>query len=193
MAAATSGPYLASSRILSGSFVHCDRRGVGMQPGSPAVTTVTGGYRGDPSIKMVQSDFMHSAMVASNGGHMLSHAHQWMTSLPHAAAAAAAAAAVAAEAASPWPPSSQPQEVKRNASRNELHSGSALHHRSPHIGAHQTHAGSWGGNSAAHISITEGQQQQQQSLGEGCLPELNTEFIYRCSSWWTCQSLRTAD
>uniref|UniRef100_A0A087YBG7 POU domain protein n=1 Tax=Poecilia formosa TaxID=48698 RepID=A0A087YBG7_POEFO len=141
MAAATSSPYLASSRILSGPIVHSDRRGAGMQPGTTAVTTVSGGYRGDPSVKMVQSaDFMHGAMVASNGGHMLSHAHQWVTSLPHAAAA---------ETGSPWPPSSQPQEVKRN--RDDLHSGSALHHRSPHLGAHQTHAGSWGGSSAASL------------------------------------------
>ncbi|KAM6934643.1 POU domain, class 3, transcription factor 3-A [Xenentodon cancila] len=164
MAAATSSPYLASSRILSGSVVHPDRRGGSMQPGGTAVTTVSGGYRGDPSVKMVQSDFMPSAMVASNGGHMLSHAPQWVTSLPHAAAAAAAAAVAAAEAGSPWPPSSQPQEVKRNTVREDLHSGSGLLHRSPHLGSHQTHPGSWGGTSAAHISITEGQQQQQQSL-----------------------------
>uniref|UniRef100_UPI003AB097E6 POU domain, class 3, transcription factor 3-A n=1 Tax=Centroberyx gerrardi TaxID=166262 RepID=UPI003AB097E6 len=163
MATATSSPYLASSRILSsGPVIHSDRRGGGMQPGSTAVTTVSGGYRGDPSIKMVQSDFMQGAMVASNGGHMLSHAHQWVTSLPHAAAAAAAAAVAAAEASSPWSSSSQPQEVKRNAGREDLHSGSALHHRSPHLGPHQTHPGSWGGSSAAHISIAEGQQQQQQ-------------------------------
>uniref|UniRef100_A0A3Q3IRH1 POU domain protein n=1 Tax=Monopterus albus TaxID=43700 RepID=A0A3Q3IRH1_MONAL len=82
MAAATSSPYLASSRILSGSVIHSDRRGGGMQPGG---TTVSSGYRGDPSIKMGQG-----AMVGSNGDHMLSHAHQWVTSLPHAAAAAAA-------------------------------------------------------------------------------------------------------
>ncbi|XP_040004878.1 POU domain, class 3, transcription factor 3-A [Xiphias gladius] len=162
MATATSSPYLASSRILSGTVLHSDRRGGGMQPGSTAVTTVSSGYRGDPSVKMVQSDFMQGAMVASNGGHMLSHAHQWVTSLPHAAAAAAAAAVAAVEAGSPWPPSSQTQEVKRNAGRQDLHSGSALHHRSPHLGPHQTHPGSWGGTSAAHISITEGQQQQQQ-------------------------------
>uniref|UniRef100_UPI0037E8FA6C POU domain, class 3, transcription factor 3-A n=1 Tax=Semicossyphus pulcher TaxID=241346 RepID=UPI0037E8FA6C len=164
MATATSSPYLASSRILSGPVLHSDRRGGGMQPGSPAVTTVSTGYRGDPSVKMVQSDFMQGAMVGSNGGHMLSHAHQWVTSLPHAAAAAAAAAVAAAEAGSPWPPSSQPQDVKRN--REDLHPGSALHHRSPHLGAHQAHAGSWGSSSAAHISISEGQQhqQQQQSL-----------------------------
>ncbi|XP_075344296.1 POU domain, class 3, transcription factor 3-B [Sparus aurata] len=162
MATATSSPYLASSRILSGPVLHSDRRGGGMQTGSTAVTTVSSGYRGDPSVKMVQSDFMQGAMVASNGGHMLSHAHQWVTSLPHAAAAAAAAAVAAVEAGSPWPPSSQPQDVKRNAGREDLHSGSALHHRSPHLGPHQTHPGSWGGTSAAHISITEGQQQQQQ-------------------------------
>uniref|UniRef100_A0A667Z1Y0 POU domain protein n=1 Tax=Myripristis murdjan TaxID=586833 RepID=A0A667Z1Y0_9TELE len=162
MATATSSPYLASSRILSsGPVIHSDRSGGGMQPGSTAVTTVSGGYRGDPSIKMVQSDFMQGAMVASNGGHMLSHAHQWVTSLPHAAAAAAAAAVAAAEASSPWSSSSQPQDVKRNAGREELHSGSALHHRSPHLGPHQTHPASWGSTSAAHISIAEGQQQQQ--------------------------------
>uniref|UniRef100_A0A8D3D037 POU domain protein n=1 Tax=Scophthalmus maximus TaxID=52904 RepID=A0A8D3D037_SCOMX len=140
MATATSSPYLASSRILSGPVLHSDRRGGGMQPGGTAVTTVSSGYRGDPSIKMVQSDFMQGAMVASNGGHMLSHAHQWVTSLPHAAAA----------------------EVKRSGGREDLHSGTALHHRSPHLGHHQTHPGSWGGSSAAHISISEGQQQQQQ-------------------------------
>ncbi len=50
-----------------------------MQPGSGAVTSVSGGYRGDPAVKMVQSDFMQGAMAASNGGHMLSHAHQWVT------------------------------------------------------------------------------------------------------------------
>ncbi|KAM4608371.1 POU domain, class 3, transcription factor 3-A [Polymixia lowei] len=162
MATATSSPYLASNRILSsGSVIHSDRRGGGMQPGSTAVTTVSGGYRGDPSIKMVQSDFMQGAMASSNGGHMLSHAHQWVTSLPHAAAAAAAAAVAAAEANSPWSSSSQPQDVKRNPGRDDLHSGSALHHRSPHLGPHQTHPGSWGGTSAAHISIAEGQQQQQ--------------------------------
>uniref|UniRef100_A0A672ZF27 POU domain protein n=1 Tax=Sphaeramia orbicularis TaxID=375764 RepID=A0A672ZF27_9TELE len=162
MATATSSPYLASSRILSsGSVLHSDRRG-GMQPGSTAVTTVSSGYRGDPPVKMVQSDFMQGAMVASNGGHMLSHAHQWVTSLPHAAAAAAAAAVAAAEAGSPWPPGSQAQEGKRNAGREDLHSGSALHHRSAHLVPHQTHPGSWGSASAAHISIAEGQQQQQQ-------------------------------
>ncbi|KAF7665716.1 hypothetical protein LDENG_00134810 [Lucifuga dentata] len=159
MAAATSSPYLASSRILSsGAVLHSDRRGGGMQPGSTTVT-VSAGYRGDPSIKMAQSDFMQGAMVASNGGHMLSHAHQWVTSLPHAAAAAAAAAVAAAEVGSPWPPSSQPQDVKRN--RDDLHSGPALHHRSPHLGSHQTHPGSWGGSSTAHISIAEAQQHQQ--------------------------------
>ncbi|CAG5865761.1 unnamed protein product [Menidia menidia] len=158
MAAATSSPYLASSRILSGPVVHSDRRGGGMQPGSTAATTVSSGYRGDPSVKMVQSDFMHGTMVSGNGGHMLSHAHQWVTS------AAAAAAAAAAEAGSPWPPGPQPQDGKRNAVREDLHSGSALHHRSPHLGPHQTHPGSWGGASSAHISITEGQQQQQQPL-----------------------------
>lgn len=135
-----------------------------MQPGSTAVTTVSSGYRGDPSVKMVQSDFMQGAMVASNGGHMLSHTHQWVTSLPHAAAAAAAAAVAAAEASSPWPPGSQQQDGKRNSGREDLHSGAALHHRSSHLGPHQTHPGSWGGTSAAHISITEVQQQQQQSL-----------------------------
>ncbi|KAL3056086.1 POU domain, class 3, transcription factor 3-A [Trematomus bernacchii] len=162
MATATSSPYLASSRILSSPVLHSDRRVGGMQPGSTAVTTVSSGYRGDPSVKMVQSDFMQGAMVASNGGHMLSHAHQWVTSLPHAAAAAAAAAVAAAEAGSPWPPSSQPQDVKRG--REDLHTGTALHHRPSHLGTHQAHQGSWGGSSAAHISITEGQQQQQQSL-----------------------------
>ncbi|KAL6101008.1 pou3f3 [Pungitius sinensis] len=159
MATATSSPYLASSRILSGPVLHSDRRVGGMQPGSTAVTTVSSGYRGEPAVKMVQGDFMQGAMVASNGGHMLSHAHQWVTSLPHAAAAAAAAVA-AGEVGSPWPPNSQPQDTKRG--REDLHTGTALHHRSPHLGPHQAHPGSWGGTSAAHISITEGQQQQQQ-------------------------------
>ncbi|XP_037644892.1 POU domain, class 3, transcription factor 3-A [Sebastes umbrosus] len=171
MATATSSPYLASSRILSGPVLHSsDRRsGGGMQPGSTAVTTVSSShhYRGDPSVKMVQSDFMQGAMVASNGGgHMLSHAHQWVTSLPHAAAAAAAAAAAvaaAAEAGSPPPWSSggsqQQQDVKRGV-REDLHTGTALHHRTQHLGAHQAHPGSWGGS----ISITEEQQQQQQQL-----------------------------
>ncbi|XP_071210732.1 POU domain, class 3, transcription factor 3-A [Salvelinus alpinus] len=171
MATATSSPYLASNRILStGSIVHSDR-GVGdMQPGSTAITSVSGGYRGDSSVKMVQSDFMQGAIATSNGGHMLSHAHQWVTSLPHAAAAAAAVAA--AEAGSPWSPgpvgmtgSPQLQDVKRNSGREDLHSGSALHHRSSHLGSHQAHPGAWGGTSSAHISsissISEGQQQQQ--------------------------------
>lgn len=131
-----------------------------MQPGSTAVTTVSSGYRGEPAVKMVQGDFMQGAMVASNGGHMLSHAHQWVTSLPHAAAAAAAAAVAAGEVGSPWPPNSQPHDTKRG--REDLHTGTALHHRSPHLGPHQAHPGSWGGTSAAHNSITEGQQQQQQ-------------------------------
>ncbi|KAM6985354.1 POU domain, class 3, transcription factor 3-A [Aplochiton taeniatus] len=163
MATATSGPYLTSNRILSaGSIVHSDRRGSGMQAGSAAVTSMSGGYRGDSSIKMVQSDFMQGAMATSNGGHMLSHAHQWVTSLPHAAAAAAAAAVAAAETNSPWSSSSvgmtgspQPQDVKRNTVREDLLSGSALHHRSPHLGSHQTHT-SWGGTSVAHVG--EGQQ-----------------------------------
>lgn len=164
MATVTSSPYLASNRILStGSIVHSDR-GVGdMQPGSTAVTSVSGGYRGDSSVKMAQSDFMQGAIATSNGGHMLSHAHQWMTALPHAAAAAA-------EAGSPWSSSPvgmtgspQPQDVKRNSGREDMHSGSALQHRSLHLGSHQAqHPGAWGGTSAAHIaSISEGQQQQQ--------------------------------
>ncbi|XP_067114857.1 POU domain, class 3, transcription factor 3-A [Osmerus mordax] len=169
MAAATSSPYLASNRILStGSIVHSDRGGGGMQQGSTAVTSVSGGYRGDTSVKMVQSDFMQGAMATSNAGHMLSHAHQWVTSLPHAAAAAAAAAVAAAEAGSPWSSSPvgmtgspQPQELKRSTGREDMHSGSALHHRSPHLGSHQTHPGAWGSTNAAHIAISEGQQQQQ--------------------------------
>ena len=137
MAAATSSPYLASSRLLTGSGVHSDRRGGGMQPVSAAAaTTTSAGYRGDPTVKMAQSDF--------NGGHMLSHAPQWMTSLPHAAAAAAAAAAAvaaaAADAGPAWPPSPQPQDVKRSAVREELI------HRSAHLGPHHAHAGSWGGS-----------------------------------------------
>uniref|UniRef100_A0A673XXQ6 POU domain protein n=1 Tax=Salmo trutta TaxID=8032 RepID=A0A673XXQ6_SALTR len=164
MATATSSPYLASNRILStGSIVHSDRGVGGMQRGSTAVTSVSGGYRGDPSVKMMQNDFMQGAMATSNGGHMLSHAHQWMTALPHAAAAAA-------EAGSPWSSSPvgmtgspQPQDVKRNSGREDMHSGSALQHRSLHLGSHQAqHPGAWGGTSAAHIaSISEGQQQQQ--------------------------------
>ncbi|KAK1798704.1 hypothetical protein P4O66_006994 [Electrophorus voltai] len=118
---------------------------------------------------MVQSDFMQGAMAATNGGHMLSHAHQWVTSLPHAAAAAAAAAVAAAEAGAPWSSSPvgmtsspQQQDVK-SSSRDDLHAGTALHHRPPHLGPHQSHAGTWGSTAAAHISLT-GSQQQQQSL-----------------------------
>ncbi|XP_035388858.1 POU domain, class 3, transcription factor 3-B isoform X2 [Electrophorus electricus] len=170
MATATSNPYLPSSSILSsGSIVHSDAGGGVMQPGSAAVTSVSGGYRGDPTVKMVQSDFMQGAMAATNGGHMLSHAHQWVTSLPHAAAAAAAAAVAAAEAGAPWSSSPvgmtsspQQQDVK-SSSRDDLHAGTALHHRPPHLGPHQSHAGTWGSTAAAHISLT-GSQQQQQSL-----------------------------
>ncbi|XP_028810491.1 POU domain, class 3, transcription factor 3-B [Denticeps clupeoides] len=150
MATAASNPYLATSSILSSDS------GGAMQPGGAAVTSVSGGYRGDPAVKMVQSDFMQGAMAASNGGHMLSHAHQWVTSLPHAAAAAAAAAVAAAEAGSPWASSPvQQQDVKSGASRDDLHTGAALHHRPPHLGPHQAHAGTWG-------SLSAGQQQQQQ-------------------------------
>ncbi|XP_044043288.1 POU domain, class 3, transcription factor 3-B isoform X1 [Siniperca chuatsi] len=170
MATAASNPYLPSNSILSsGSIVHSDSGG-GMQPGSAAVTSGSGGYRGDPSVKMVQSDFMQGAMAASNGGHMLSHAHQWVTSLPHAAAAAAAAAVAAAEAGSPWSSSPvgmtgspQQQDVK-NSGRDDLHTGTALHHRPPHLAPHQTHAGAWGSTTAAHINSISGGQQQQQSL-----------------------------
>ena len=139
-----------------------------MQPGSTAVTSVSGGYRGDPTVKMVQSDFMQGAMAASNGGHMLSHAHQWVTSLPHAAAAAAAAAVAAAEAGSPWSSSPvgmtgspQQQDVKNNSGRDDLHTGTALHHRPQHLGPHQTHAGAWGSSTASHITSLSGGQQQQ--------------------------------
>ncbi|KAJ0005511.1 hypothetical protein NQD34_015405 [Periophthalmus magnuspinnatus] len=138
MAAATSSPYLSSSRVL-----HTDRRG-GMQP----VTTGSSGYRPEPPVKMTQSDFMQGAVVG-NGSHMLSH--QWVTSLPHAAAAAAAAAVAAAEAGSGWPPCAPAQEAKRGSSREDLHAGSTLHHRT-HLGGHQTHAGSWGGGSGAHLA-----------------------------------------
>ncbi|KAJ8013279.1 hypothetical protein DPEC_G00051600 [Dallia pectoralis] len=170
MATATSSPYLASNRILSTGSVHSARGVGGMQPGSTAVSSVSGGYRGDSSVKLVQSDFMQGAMATSNGGHMLSHAHQWVTSLPHAAAAAAAVAA--AEAGSTWSQSPvgmtgspQPHDVKRNSGREDLHLGPAQHHRSPHLGSHQTHAGTWGGASAMHIaSMSEEQQQQQHSL-----------------------------
>ncbi|XP_024918508.1 POU domain, class 3, transcription factor 3-B isoform X3 [Cynoglossus semilaevis] len=172
MATAASNPYLSNNSILSsGSIVHSESGGVGMQPGSATVTSGSGGYRGDTSVKMVQSDFMQGAMAASNGGHMLSHAHQWVTSLPHAAAAAAAAAGAvaAAEAGSPWSSSPvgmtgspQQQDVK-NSSRDDLHTGTALHHRLPHLASHQTHASAWGSASAPHInSISGGQQQQQQ-------------------------------
>uniref|UniRef100_A0A1A8UF87 POU class 3 homeobox 3b n=1 Tax=Nothobranchius furzeri TaxID=105023 RepID=A0A1A8UF87_NOTFU len=171
MATAASNPYLPSNSILSsGSIVHSDSGGGGMQPGSAAVTSGSGGYRGDPSVKMVQSDFMQGAMAASNGGHMLSHAHQWVTSLPHAAAAAAAAAVAAAEAGSPWSSSPvgmtgspQQQDVKSSA-RDDLHTGTALHHRPPHLAPHHTHAGAWGSTTAHINSISGGQQQQQQSL-----------------------------
>ncbi|XP_031648542.1 POU domain, class 3, transcription factor 3-B [Oncorhynchus kisutch] len=172
MATAASNPYLSNNSILSsGSIVHSDSGGGGMQPGSAAVTSVSGGYRGDPTVKMVQSDFMQGAMAASNGGHMLSHAHQWVTSLPHAAAAAAAAAVAAAEAGSHWSSSPvgmtgspQQQDVKNNSGRDDLHTGTALHHRPPHLGPHQTHAGAWGSTTAAHLNSISGGQQQQQSL-----------------------------
>ncbi|XP_056445009.1 POU domain, class 3, transcription factor 3-B-like isoform X2 [Gadus chalcogrammus] len=157
MATAASNPYLPANSLLSpGSIVHSDS-------GSSAVTSGSGGggYRGDPSVKMVQSDFM----AASNGGHMLSHAHQWVTSLPHAAAAAAAAAVAAAEAASPWSSSpvgmtgSPQQQDGKNGSRDDLHTGTALHHRPPpHLGAHQSHAAAWGS------ALSGGGQQQQQPL-----------------------------
>ncbi len=171
MATAASNPYLPSSLLSSGSIVHSDSGG-GMQQGSAAITSVSGGYRGDPAVKMVQSDFMQGAMAASNGGHMLSHAHQWVTSLPHAAAAAAAAAVAAAEAGSHWSSSpvgmtgspQQQQDVKNNSGRDDLHSGTVLHHRSPHLGPHQTHAGAWGSSTAAHIPSLTGSQQQQQPL-----------------------------
>ncbi|XP_053353750.1 POU domain, class 3, transcription factor 3-B isoform X3 [Clarias gariepinus] len=180
MATAASNPYLPSSSILSsGSIVHSDSGGAGMQPGGGVATSVSsGGFRGESAVKMVQSDFMQGAMAAaSNGGHMLSHAHQWVTSLPHAAAAAAAAAVAAAEAASPWSTSpvgmaaspqqqqsqqQQQQDVKSSTAREDLHTSSTLHHR--HLGPHQAHATPWGGAAAAaHISaITASQQQQQQ-------------------------------
>ncbi|CAJ0967566.1 unnamed protein product [Ranitomeya imitator] len=74
MATAASNPYLPGSGILSpGSIVHSDSGGGGMQPGSAAVTSVSGGYRGDPTVKMVQSDFMQGAMAASNGSQSLVH------------------------------------------------------------------------------------------------------------------------
>ncbi|XP_033866962.1 POU domain, class 3, transcription factor 3-B isoform X1 [Acipenser ruthenus] len=172
MATAASNPYLPNNSIhTSGSIVHSDSGGGGMQPGSAAVTSVSVGYRGDPTAKMVQSDFMQGAMAASNGGHMLSHAHQWVTALPHAAAAAAAAAVAAAEAGSPWssspvgmtgsPQHQQQQDIKNNSGRDDLHTGTALHHRPPHLGPHQGHPGAWGATTAAHIpSIAGGQQQQ---------------------------------
>ncbi|KPP62939.1 POU domain, class 3, transcription factor 3-B-like [Scleropages formosus] len=168
MATAASNPYLPTNSILSsGSIVHSDSGSGGMQSGSAAVTSVSGGYRGDPAVKMVQSDFMQGAMAASNGGHMLSHAHQWVTSLPHAAAAAAAAAVAAAEAGSPWSSSPvgmtgspQQQDVKNNSARDDLHSGTTLHHRPPHLGPHQSHPGAWGGTTAAHIPSIGGGQQQ---------------------------------
>uniref|UniRef100_A0A3Q4HWD6 POU domain protein n=1 Tax=Neolamprologus brichardi TaxID=32507 RepID=A0A3Q4HWD6_NEOBR len=116
MATAASNPYLPTNSILSSGSI----------PGSAAVTSGSGGYRGDPTVKMVQSDFMQGAMAASNGGHMLSHAHQWVT--------------------------------------DDLHTGTALHHRPPHLAPHQTHAGSWGSTTAAHINSISGGQQQQQSL-----------------------------
>uniref|UniRef100_A0A8C5DJ26 POU domain protein n=1 Tax=Gouania willdenowi TaxID=441366 RepID=A0A8C5DJ26_GOUWI len=138
MAAAASN-YLPNS-LLSGSIMHSDSGGGGMQLGSTAVTTGSGGYRGDPSLKMVQSDFMQ-------GGHMLSHTPQWVTALPHAAAAAAAAA----EAGSPWASSpvgmtGSPQQEVKNSGRD-----TALHHRPP---LHQSHGGTWG-------SIPGAPQQQQ--------------------------------
>ncbi|KAG7248766.1 hypothetical protein CRUP_012564 [Coryphaenoides rupestris] len=130
MAAATSSPYLPSSRILSSG-------------NTTAVHAGSGGYRRDPSAKMVHGDqFTQGAMGTGSGGSVLSHAHPWV-----------AAAAAAAEAAAPWSASPQPQDVKRTSGR-ELdlqHPGSTLHHRSPHPGGHQTHPGGWGG-----ISLPEG-------------------------------------
>ncbi|XDV30819.1 hypothetical protein PO909_033657 [Leuciscus waleckii] len=108
---------------------------------------------------MVQSDFMQGAMSASNGGHMLSHAHQWVTSLPHAAGSPWSSSPVGM-AGSP-----QQQDVKSSSNREDLHSGTALHHRPSHLGAHQSHQSAWGGTTASHIpTITGGQQQSQQSL-----------------------------
>ncbi|KAG7254525.1 hypothetical protein CRUP_031090, partial [Coryphaenoides rupestris] len=79
MAAATSSPYLPSSRILSSG-------------NTTAVHAGSGGYRRDPSAKMVHGDqFTQGAMGTGSGGSVLSHAHPWV-----------AAAAAAAEAAAPW-------------------------------------------------------------------------------------------
>uniref|UniRef100_A0A3B5LXK9 POU domain protein n=1 Tax=Xiphophorus couchianus TaxID=32473 RepID=A0A3B5LXK9_9TELE len=115
MATAASNPYLPSNSILSsGSIVHSDSGGGGMQPGSAAVTSGSGGYRGDPTVKMVQSDFMQGAMAASNGGHI--------------------------------------------SARDDLHTGTALHHRPPHLAPHHTHAGAWGSTTAAHINSISGGQ-----------------------------------
>ncbi len=173
MATAASNPYLASNSILSSaSIVHSESRGGGMQPGSGAVTSVSGGYRGDPAVKMVQS-WLHArrpwqpvtggtcwAMPISG----LPHCHMWLP--------AAAAAAAAAEAGSHWSSSPvgmagspQQQDVKNSSNREDLHSGTALHHRASHLGAHQSHQSAWGGTTASHIpTITGGQQQSQQSL-----------------------------
>uniref|UniRef100_H3CCS8 POU domain protein n=1 Tax=Tetraodon nigroviridis TaxID=99883 RepID=H3CCS8_TETNG len=137
MAAAASNPYLPGSSLLS----HSDSAGGGMQPGGAAVTPGSGGYRGG-AVKMLQSDFMQGAMAASNGGHMLSHAHQWVTSLPRRCREDAPAP--------PWSSSpvgmtSSPQQPDvKNPARDDLHTATALHHRPPHGGAHQSHAAAWG-------------------------------------------------
>ncbi len=68
-----------------------------------------------------------------------------------------AAAAAAAEAGSHWSSSPvgmagspQQQDVKNSSNREDLHSGTALHHRASHLGAHQSHQSAWGGTTASH-------------------------------------------
>ncbi|XP_043547679.1 POU domain, class 3, transcription factor 3-like [Chiloscyllium plagiosum] len=154
MATATSNPYMPSNSILSSnSIVHSDSGGM------QQATT----YR-DPS-KMVQSDFMQGA-IASNG-HMLSHAHQWVTALPHTDAGSPWSSAMAGsplgqqQQQQPPPQQQQQQDVKPSVQvvgRDELHTGAAPlhHHRPPHLPPHQpSHGGhptAWGATTTAHLS-----------------------------------------
>ncbi|NXF77272.1 P3F3B factor, partial [Sclerurus mexicanus] len=58
-----------------------------------------------------------------------------------------------------------PPDVKGSGGRDDLHSGTALHHRPPHLGPpHQGHPAAWGAAAAAHLPSMAGGQQQQQSL-----------------------------
>ncbi len=144
MATAASNPYLASNSIPH--LISLDRalgvqRLVACSRESGAVTSVSGGYRGDPRSRWCRATSCKEPWQASNGGHMLSHAHQWVTSLPHVAAAAAAAAA-ALRAGSHWvlQPSwhaGSPTATRREEhfNREDLPLSPALHHRASHLGA----------------------------------------------------------